>query len=150
VRDELSFTGMSPRLSCVPHGSPTSRCSIGLMVLRDPRGETMKRARWNERRANRMAENRKAKKTKIKRKRTARKTKPKKRSTRDVNILPTTDEVLEREGTYLPPTTVWMLRSLLRCTRLLSRPTLRGFALSPGAVGWVVPRRSGYQLTKTT
>jgi hypothetical protein len=70
VRDELSFTGMSPGLSCVPHGSPTSRCYIGLMVLRDSRGETMKRARWNERRANRMAENRKAKKTKIKRKRT--------------------------------------------------------------------------------
>ncbi len=106
MRDELSFTGMSPGLSCVPHGSPTSRCYIGLMVLRDSRGETMKRARWNERRANPMAENRKAKKTKIKRKRTARKTKPKKRSTRDVDILPTTDEVLEREGTYLPPTTV--------------------------------------------
>jgi len=67
VRDELSFTGMSPGLSCVPHGSPTSRCYIGLIVLRDSRGETMKRARWNERRANRMADNRKAKKAKTKR-----------------------------------------------------------------------------------
>jgi len=53
-----------------------------------------------------MAKKRKAKKSKIKRKRTAKKNKPKSRRARDEDVLPTTDEAIEREGTYLPPTTV--------------------------------------------
>jgi hypothetical protein len=53
-----------------------------------------------------MVKKRKAKKTKIKRKQSAKKNKPKSRRGPDENVLPTTDEAIEREGTYLPPTTV--------------------------------------------
>jgi hypothetical protein len=53
-----------------------------------------------------MAQKRKAKKTKIKRKRAAKKNKPNVRRPQGEEVLPTTDEAIEREGTFLPPTTV--------------------------------------------
>src|SRR5262249_20837849 len=57
-------------------------------------------------RGNPVAKKRKTKRLRSNTKRTAKKKRPKRRSTRDVDVLPTTDEALEREGTYLPPTTV--------------------------------------------
>jgi hypothetical protein len=60
----------------------------------------------NSRLGDHMVKKRKAKKTKIKRKQSAKKNKPKSRRGPDENVLPTTDEAIEREGTYLPPTTV--------------------------------------------
>src|SRR5215470_16735099 len=78
------------------------------------------------------------------RKRTARKTKPKKRSTRDVDILPTTDEVLEREGTSRSRARVELSPS----ASLTPPPTLVRIRESSKAAGVGPTGRPGIQIRR--